>query len=332
MLPRQRHNLIKKLIAVISAAVIGLHLAFRNNFSLMSRLSEEIVAPIRALQTRLSSYLPFSLAELLMALCLLWLLLSIKKGGFKRIVSGIAVFALFVYAGFCFLWGTYYYGDAGMTAEPVSVEQLASVTEAFARLATASYRPEPDRDEIIKRSGDLNGGIGVKKIVCSRVMSYLDFSGFYFPFTGEANVNVDMPAHDLASTCAHELAHLNGTAREQEANFEAVKNSLEFGDGDYVYSSALMAYTYLGNALYGADRDLWEQAYALLSPEVIEDLQETKAYWSQFETPVKEASNTVYENFLYSYGQSDGLKSYGRCVDLLVNYYYGKNLLEISGY
>ena len=33
-------------------------------------------------------------------------------------------------------------------------------------------------------------------------------------------------------------------------------------------------------------------------------------------------SNTVYEGFLYSYDQTLGLKSYGACVDLLVNYYY----------
>lgn len=42
----------------------------------------------------------------------------------------------------------------------------------------------------------------------------------------------------------------------------------------------------------------------------------------QFETPVQKVSNTVYEGFLHSYDQTMGLKSYGACVDLLVNYYY----------
>ena len=37
---------------------------------------------------------------------------------------------------------------------------------------------------------------------------------------------------------------------------------------------------------------------------------------------MQEASNTVYEGFLHSYDQELGLKSYGACVDLLVNYYY----------
>ena len=32
-------------------------------------------------------------------------------------------------------------------------------------------------------------------------------------------------------------------------------------------------------------------------------------------------TNTVYEGFLQSYEQTLGLRSYGACVDLLVNYY-----------
>ena len=38
---------------------------------------------------------------------------------------------------------------------------------------------------------------------------------------------------------------------------------------------------------------------------------------------MQSVSNTVYEGFLHSYDQTLGLKSYGACVDLLVNYYYG---------
>lgn len=220
------------------------------------------------------------------------------------------------------MWGTYYYGDAGYGANPISVEQLAAVTNLFAKLANASYCDEPERDEIISKSAEMNDGIGAKGIIFSKVMSYIDFSGFFFPITGEANVNMDMPAHDLAATCAHELAHLNGISREQDANFFAVKNSLEYGDQEYVYSASLMAYTYLGNALASEDYDSWAAIYNSLSDGVKADLTETREYWEQYKTPVKEVSNTVYEQFLYGYGQDLGLKSYGACVDLLVNYYY----------
>ena len=38
--------------------------------------------------------------------------------------------------------------------------------------------------------------------------------------------------------------------------------------------------------------------------------------------PVKEAGSTVYTGFLRGYDQTLGMKSYGACVDLLVEYYY----------
>ena len=59
-----------------------------------------------------------------------------------------------------------------------------------------------------------------------------------------------------------------------------------------------------------------------LSDGVLADLAASREYWAQFETPVQSVSNTVYEGFLQSYDQKLGMKSYGACVDLLVNYYY----------
>lgn len=298
-----------------------LHLAFRNNFTIMNFLSEHVIAPIRQLQTKISSCVPFSLAELLIALVIGWILFMLIKRKWKKLLTGAITLSLFTYAMFCLLWGTYYYGTPETETDPISVEDLTKVTQYFANLANESYVDEPDRDEVLAKSKNIYGTVQAKGIVCSKIMSMIDFQGFFFPITGEANVNMDSPAHDLPSTVAHELSHLQGTAREQEANFEAVRTCLEYGDPDYVYSASLLAYTYLGNALYPADYEEWAQIYSTLSSDVINDLKETNEYWKQYETPVQEISNTVYENFLYSYGQDLGLKSYGACVDLIVNYY-----------
>lgn len=297
-------------------------MAFRKNFKLMHLLSVNVVAPIRRLQTALAAKLPFSLAEALLALVIAWLIWKIAHRKWKKLFTGLITLALFAYAGFCFLWGTYYYGDAGEQAPPISVGQLTEVTRYFADRCSKTWVDEPDRADVLAKSAEMNGGIGCKKIVCSKIMSYLDFQGFFFPFTGEANVNTDMPAHDLASTCAHELCHLNGIAREQEANYHAVLDSYDSGDAAYVYSASLMAYTYLSNALYSADREAWQTIAESLDERVNEDLMESREYWAKFDTGVKKVSNTVYEGFLQSYGQELGLQSYGACVDLLVNHYY----------
>ena len=154
----------------------------------------------------------------------------------------------------------------------------------------------------------------------SRVMSAMGFTGFYFPFTGECNVNVDFPAATLPTTVAHELSHRRGIASEQECNFLAVLASLRCGDAAYRYAGALSGYIYLANALYSADAERWRAVRGTLDERVVADLRASGAYWAQFEGPVDTVSNAVYDGFLKSYG-TIGVKSYGACVDLLVAYF-----------
>lgn len=350
----------RHLLLLISAGLIALHLLTRDNKSLMGALSRRFVRPVHSFLARLSALVPFSLAELLVTAFLigltLYLLLSLfalRKPGRRAERVYITTTSLLsalasVYALFSLLWGVYYYGDSftetiGLSAEPVSVAQLETVTEYFAALANdhaalvardASGCYAGERESILERSAHIYDAaearwpclagpdVAAKPLRLSRLLSHLDYTGFFFPFTGEANVNADFPPTLFASTVAHELAHQRGVAQEQEANFTAVLASLESGDADYCYSAALLAYIHLGNALYSADREAWERISAGLCPAVRLDFARDSAYWEQFDSPVQQLSNTIYESFLQSYDQTLGLKSYGACVDLLVNYYY----------
>ena len=254
---------------------------------------------------------------------------------------------LLVYAGYSILWGSYYYADSfaqdgGFEQRDISVDELETVTKFFASLLN-EYGEQVCRDEggfytvdkedIIARSAgiyrnteelhpSLSGPeVPVKGILSSRFLSYMDFTGFFFPFTGEACVNTDFPASLFPSTVAHELAHQRRVAREQDANFAAVLSCMESGDLDYCYSGCLLAYTYLGNALYDAAYVRWEKVYESLSDSVLLDMALNRAYWDQFDTPVQTVSNSFHEGLLQSYDQELGLKSYGACVDMLVCYY-----------
>ena len=354
----------RHVLLLVSAALIALHLLTRGNHDLMVFLSEKLVRPLHRALGRLNAHVPFSVAELLIALAvfsilvyiIIQIILLVRRGEraarlYRTLVTLLTAVAA-VYALFCLLWGVYYYADdfvekSGFENKEISAEQLESVTRYFADMANeyASRVPRDgngfcvsDRGEILAESPEVfaptekqypclaGPPLAAKGILCSRVMSYLDFTGFFFPFTAEANVNTDSPESDFAATVAHELSHQRGVAKEQEANFVAVLACLNYGDPDYVYSACLLAYTHLGNALYKADRAAWEEIYDTLSDDVLRDLAQRRDYWRQFDTPVQTVSNTVYENFLYSYDQELGLKSYGACVDLLVNYYYEESL------
>ncbi len=129
-----------------------------------------------------------------------------------------------------------------------------------------------------------------KAISFSTALSAMDFTGFYFPFTGEANLNVDSPASYLPSTIAHEMAHQRGIASEQECNFIAIAASTTADSAAYRYSGWLMGFTYLSNALYRADPEAWQSVRVLLPDTVVADLRDNSAYWAAFEGPVNDAA------------------------------------------
>ena len=262
----------------------------------------------------------------------------------------LSIACLFLTAGglYCLLWGVNYYADgfqerSGVCAQAeVSVEELERVTALFAdRLAALADRVERDengvfavsRDEIFAASTNIYGNISrefpflaredrtPKRMVFSRLFSAMGFTGFYSPYTGESNLNVDCPACLLPATIAHELAHQRGIASEQECNFLAVAASTAFDNPVYQYSGYLMGYIHLSNALYRADRERWAAVYERLPAGAAADLRNNSDYWAQFEGPVAEASTKVYDTTLRSYGQSAGIQSYGTVVDLLVAYY-----------
>ncbi|MBQ2960652.1 MAG: DUF3810 domain-containing protein [Oscillospiraceae bacterium] len=350
-------------LLLLSAALIGAHLLLRQNHELMCRISENVIAPLHQRMAAFCAVFgTVSLAEILIGIFAISILVYIiyetiglvfqsgRLGRLYRLVIRLGATGLAVYAGYSLLWGVYYYGDdfiaaSGLENGEISVEQLETVTLYFAEKLNEYSGLVPrdedgfytaDRDEILARSNEvyrniektfpcLEGpDINAKGLRFSKILSYMDFTGFFFPFTAEANLNTDFPPGLFASTVAHELAHQRGVAKEQEANFVSVLSCLDYGDAEYCYSACMLAYTHLGNALYKADYSAWHLVYSGLEENVLRDFAANRAYWQQFETPVQTVTTGVYEGFLQSYDQTLGMKSYGACVDLLVNYYYAE--------
>lgn len=171
----------------------------------------------------------------------------------------------------------------------------------------------------------LRPGYGAPKpVFASRLMSQADITGIFFPFTFEANVNTDIPAYSIPVTMCHELSHLRGYMREDEANFIGYLVCEKSGDTDFEYSGKMLAFIQTSNALYAADPDSAEKIFAGLSDGVRRDLSANTAYWKQFEGPVARFSNSVNDSYLKANRQTDGVKSYGRMVDLLLAEYRQK--------
>ena len=354
---RQNKGLHRWLFAC--GAVLAAFLLLRNDRAAMNVLVYDVTLPFEQLLGRACAALPFSVAEflyvlaavtalVLLVLMVRYLVKSRKKG---RAAYRCALFALdlflTVYAAFCVLWGANYYADdfcdmTDLSPAPVSYEDLVRVTQYFADgLAETSAHIARDenglftagRQEILDYAGTVYDCLydefpllnmpdqKPKGIFFSKIMSAMNFTGFYFPFTGESNVNMDSPAMLLASTCTHELAHQRGIASEQQSNFLAVLACTRCDNANYNYAGWMLGYIHLGNALYRADPEAWQMIRDGLPDEIVLDLRCNSAYWAQYKGLTATVTQSLNDKMIKSYGDELGMQSYGAVVDLLVTYY-----------
>ena len=158
-----------------------------------------------------------------------------------------------------------------------------------------------------------------KPVTVSWILSVQQLSGIYSPFTIEANYNREMTDYNIPSTACHELSHLKGFAREDEANFIAYLACMASDNPEFNYSGAMLAYIHANNALYGAGEvELYREIRDSLCDTAKRDLIANSAFWDQYEGKVAEVSTQVNNSYLQLNNQSDGVKSYGRVVDLLL--------------
>lgn len=160
-----------------------------------------------------------------------------------------------------------------------------------------------------------------KPLMVPWLLSVQQLSGIYMPFTVEANYNREMTAYNIPLTICHELSHLRGFMREDEANFIGYLACVESENREFQYSGYLMGWIYASNALAKQDAEAYWELYGRLDESVILQLQENARFWDQYEGKVAEVSTQMNDTYLKINSQEDGVQSYGRMVDLMLAYY-----------
>lgn len=157
-----------------------------------------------------------------------------------------------------------------------------------------------------------------KPVLASRAMSLVGITGFYFPYTAEANVSCDWPRFSIPATMGHELAHRAGFMREDEANYIGYLACVESDDPLARYSGYTMAYDQAMAALRRADPEAWEQIRSQQSLAAAGDRAATSAMAAEYRGALQDLGNAVNDSYLKANGQSSGTASYGLMVDLLL--------------
>jgi len=344
------------ILCTVPFALLAVFYIFRGDASFANAVISGFSKPYREFVGRLCSKVPVSVMEILYVIfggfALVYIIKTIvllvkRKRKLRLLLKRVfilLVILLYVWSGYCWFWGIDYYGYDTKT-NPVRIDELIYVTELFAEktneLSVQVNRDEnglfsEDMDAYFSHSTEiydniksefpqLSGEIYTpKKMIFSEVMSYLGFTGIYFPFTGESNINVLVPQNSIPCTIAHELAHQQGIFSEQEANFYGIAACVSSENIAYEYSGYMTGLIHLMNSLYRTDKDAWREIRATFTPELEADWQNHNNYWKTYETEVAETAGKVYNIYLQSNGQELGVKSYGACVDLLVEYYKDK--------
>ncbi len=172
-----------------------------------------------------------------------------------------------------------------------------------------------------------------KPIKASYIMSQTRTLGVYFPFTMEANYNPSVYECNLPNTICHEFSHLKGVIREDEAGFFAFVASTQSDNIEFQYSGYLNALEYVNNEIYKNNISEAYEISSKISAETSQDMYKfvPEEFWEENKEKeivssetVGKVSDSFTDTNLKINGVEDGIQSYSRIVNLLLDYYFGE--------
>ena len=193
-------------------------------------------------------------------------------------------------------------------AYPTNKELFRKVETAYSRLAKEypflTYQPSS-----IKAS--MWGWFG----------NYAGFTGYYNPFTGEAQLNTTIPKFLQPFTACHEVAHQVGYAKEMEANFVGYLAAKASPDTLLHYSMYFDLFTYANRNLFMND-SLSARIYAKdLDSSVKQDIIEWRKFNRRHQGKLEPLVRWAYGKYLQSNQQPNGISSYDEVTGFLIAYY-----------
>lgn len=349
-------------IVILLVAAIIVKLFSANTLRVEERYSSGLYGGIGAVLRWLFGWLPFSIGDIVYGLFSIWLIWKLVKlikiawqrkatlDGFIRGLLKTLTIALLLYIVFNVLWGINYNRKGiayqlGLKMEQYSLDDLKNINALLISKVNAakqslvnSKAPYPSSGQLFARVQDNYKAIdssypflkyshqSLKPSLWGWPGNYVGFTGYYNPFTGEAQVNTTVPEFLQPFTASHEVAHQLGYAKEMEANFVGYLAASASADTLFQYSVYLDLFLYSNRNLYNSD-SASSNAYAKqLLPEIKDDIQQWRAFNKRHKNPVEPVIRWMYGKYLESNQQPQGVLSYDEVTSFLIAYYkkFGK--------
>lgn len=304
----------------------------------------------------LFGWVPFSVGDLFYLLiglvAIRWIYKNIRRITKEpvRFFLDITATVSVVYFMFHMLWGFNYYRvplhKSLELKSDYTTEELINVTERLIAKSNAMHYQLRDdtlmvdfpysQKDIFEKS--INGyknlekefpqlaysPRSLKKSGWSLGLTYMGYSGYLNPFSGEAQVNNLIKESKFPVVACHEEAHQIGYAAENEANFIATLASINNDDPYYKYSGYIFVLRYCINEIARRDFAKYEELLTTINPGILASYKEMRDFWASYENPFEIYFKTSFNAFLKANNQAKGLESYSYMVALVVNYFEDK--------
>lgn len=167
--------------------------------------------------------------------------------------------------------------------------------------------------------------LSIKKSLFSLPLTYMGFGGYLNPFTNEAQVNYLGPMYSFPMTTNHEMAHQMGYASESECNFIGFLSSIKNDNLYFQYSGYSMALRYCLGNWQVRDEKVLKQLLKTVNKGILKNYKESEDFWDDYQTPIETGFHAFYDRFLKINQQKDGMDSYSKFMNLMVNYYHKRD-------
>ena len=324
--------------------------------------STKVYAAFSFLLRIIFGWLPFSAGDILYLLVIVWFIFKLWRftarlfkrklnpkwfanGGYRLVIIG-----MFVYIIFNIFWGINYNRkeiaaqlnlktDKRDSADLKIIESLLLQKLNESKLALVNQHASyPANKELFKRAVACYGQTeklypflsykprSLKSSMFGLFGNYFGFTGYYNPFTGEAQINTLVPKFILPYTTCHEIAHQLGYAKEEEANFVGYLAATSSSDTLFHYSTYLDLFVYANRQLFYVDSVAAKDFAKQLLPEVKADIKEWREFLRRHKNPLEPVIRWAYGNYLRANQQPKGMTSYDEVIADLIAFYkkYGR--------
>jgi len=161
----------------------------------------------------------------------------------------------------------------------------------------------------------------IKRSLFSTALTFMGFSGYINPFTGEANINTKIPKNSIPFVINHEIAHQLGTASERDANFISYISLLNSSNEFHEFLALSYSLRVCLNELYANDRNSYSNSVKKINTGILNNYNQTQNFWNKYNGPVEIISKNIYDKFLKQNDLKTGIKNYGETISLILSYH-----------